>query len=92
MSLSDVTPLHGPAELGDIGLDAQEWLDTLLLAGARKLDDAVHGPVIGQRQGRLPHFGGAFGQPGGLTHAIEQGVFGVNVEMDEWIGHGSKRQ
>ncbi len=35
---------------GDIGLNANDWLDSSFCAGTKELNRAVHGTVIGQRK------------------------------------------
>ena len=43
--------------------------------------------MIGQRQGGLPQLGGALRHLRGAAHAVEQGVFGMDVQVDKIIGH-----
>ena len=71
-----------------VGLHADQRADALLLAGAEELDRAVHHAVIGQRQGRLAEALGFLDQVFDAPKAVEQRVFGVDVQMDKVVGHG----
>ncbi len=58
-----------------------------VLAGAEELDGPMHGPVIGQRQGRLPQPFGFGDQMLDAPQPVEQRVFGVGVQVDKFAGH-----
>jgi hypothetical protein len=46
--------------------------------------------VVGHGDGGHAEFLGFRGHLLGARHAIEEGVFGVEVEVDEGIGHGRR--
>ena len=52
-----------------------------------ELDRAVHDPVIGEPEGRLPELGRAGGELLDLARPVEQRVLGVDVEVGAGRGH-----
>ena len=67
--------------LDQVGLEAENRLDSVLLAGLVELDRAIHDPVIGQPEGRLAELRGPLRQGVDLARAIEQRVLAVDVQM-----------
>ncbi len=73
----------------EVGLEAEQRLDTVLLGRLVELDGAVHDAVIGQAEGRLAEGGGALGELADVARAVEQRVLGVDVQMRDGRGaHG----
>ena len=71
----------GLAVVHEIGLEAQNRLDSVLLAGLVELDRAIHDPVIGEPEGRLAELRGPLRQGVDFARAIEQRVFAVDMQM-----------
>jgi hypothetical protein len=71
----------GAAVVHEVGLEAQDRLDPLLLARLVELDGAVHHAVVGQAQGRLVELSRAGGERVDLARAVEQRVLAVDVQM-----------
>ena len=69
----------------DVHLAADDRLHALLLHGVVELDRAEHVAVVGDGAGRHAQLGDALGQLLGPAGAVEEGVFGVEVEVNE--GH-----
>ncbi len=69
-----------------VGLQPDDGLDPGVLGGVIKLDHTEHRPVVSDGQGGHVHLFGALDQLLDITEAVEQRVFGVNVEVGE--GHG----
>ncbi len=80
-----VPTVHGPTPLGQVGLNAQHRVDAVLVAGSVEVDRAMHDAVVGQRQGRLSQFGGACHQPIEAVQAVQEGIFGVGVKVNEGV-------
>ena len=72
---------HAPG--GHVGLDADDRLDGVVLTSLVEGHDAIHDAVIGQGQGRLVELPGPLSQLVDAAQAVEQRIFGMNVEMDE---------
>ena len=70
---------------GDIDLAADHGVQPGGLAGAVEIDHAVHHAVIGDGDGRLPERLGALDELPDAAGAVEQAVFGVDVQMGK--GH-----
>lgn len=75
---------HGAG--GHVGFDADDRLDVELLCGAEEIDNAEQCAVIGDGEGGHLQFVGALKQLGDIAKPIEQGVFGVDMQVDK-IGH-----
>ena len=75
---------HRPA--GDVGLDADDRLDALVLRGLVERDGAVEGAVV--RDGHRIHAlgGRRVDQLRDPAEAVEQAEFGVDVEVGEVVG------
>ena len=75
---------HRPA--GDVGLDADDRLDALVLGGLVEGDRAVEGAVV--RDGHRIHALGRrrVDQLRDPAEAVEQAEFGVDVEVGEVVG------
>ena len=78
--------LVGHRAAGDVGLDADDRLDALVLRGLVERDRAVEGAVVGDghrihalRRRRVD-------QLGDPAEAVEQAEFGVDVEVGEVVG------
>ncbi len=74
-----------PGARGDVDLAADDGLDARGAAGLVEGHRPVHHAVVGDRQGTLPQFFGALRQLLDAAGAVEQRIFGMDVEMDE--GH-----
>ncbi len=72
----------------EIGLDADHRADPGAFARAEEGDHAVHGAMVGERQGRLSQPLGALDQLFDAAKAVEQRKLRVDVEVDEVFGHG----
>src|SRR5471032_942019 len=71
----------------DVRLDAEDGLDARLERGRLELVRPEHVPVIGDRHGVHPgrlYLPDQVLQP---VRAVEKGVLGVQVKMDEGAGH-----
>ncbi len=79
-----VVVLHAAG--GHVGLQADDGLDAGIFAGVVKLDHAEHGAVVGDRQGGHVHFFGALDQLLDIAEAIQEGIFGMYVQVGK--GHG----
>ena len=78
-----------PARGHHVGLGTDDRRETRFASGAVEVDDAVHVPVIGDADCGL-----AVGCRGGhhVLHAgraVEHGVLGVQMEMDERLRHAA---
>ncbi len=76
---------HAPR--GEVGFHAQDRLDARALGGAIEVDHAEHRAVIGQRQSRHAQFAGALHQVRDAAQAVEQRVFGMDVQVNKRHGH-----
>ena len=77
------------AVLDEVGLEADDRLDPMLVAGLVEVDRAVHHPVVGEPEGRLPELRGPLRHRVDLAGAVEQRVLAVGVEMDgRGVAHG----
>ena len=83
-----VSALHRPAMSSKIGLDADHRADPGAFARAEEGDHAVHGAMVGERQGGLPQSLGALDQLFNAAKAVKKRKLGVDVEVDEVFGHG----
>ena len=72
----------------EIGLEAQDRLDPVLLARFVELQGPVHDAVVGQPEGRLAQFGGPLGERVDPAGAVQQRVLRVDVQVDGRRGHG----
>ncbi len=68
---------------GQVRLHANHGFNSRLPGGPEELDHAKHRAVIGDRQRRHAQFFGARHQPVDLAQAVQQGVFGMDMQMDE---------
>jgi hypothetical protein len=75
---------------GDVELAADDGLQLLALGGVEEVHRPVHDAVVGQGQGRHLVLDGALDQVLQAGGAVEQRVFGMDVQMDE--GHGGIRR
>ena len=64
--------LVGHAAGRDVGLDADDRLDSGLLGGGVERDDAVHAAVVGQRQRRHPLVGDPFRHLRDAAQAVQK--------------------
>ena len=69
--------------VGDVHLAADDRLHLLLLHGVVELDRAEHVAVVGDGAGRHAQLGDALRQLFGPAGTVEEGVFGVEVEVSE---------
>ena len=77
---------HG--ERREVDLAAEDRLHALFFAVLVKFDGSVEVSMVGHRHRRHAQLRRPLGQILGADHAVEQGEFGVDVEVDEGIGHG----
>ena len=82
--VADRVALH---VVDEVGLDADDRLDPVLVAGLVVLHGAVHHAVVGEPERRLIERGGALCQRVDAAGAVEHRVLGVNMEVDG--RHGS---
>ena len=68
-----------------VGFQADDGLDAGLLGSMIELDHAEHGAMVGDGQGGHVHLLGALDQLLDVREAVQQGVFGVDVQVGE--GH-----
>ena len=72
---------------GDVRLDAEDGLDARLERGRLELVRPEHVPVVGHRHGVHPgrlHLPDQVLEP---VRAVEEGILGVEVQVDEVAGH-----
>ena len=86
--LLHVAAAHGALPERLVGLDADEGADAGVAAGAEELDGAVHDAVVGEGQGGLAQAHGLLDQALDAPQPVEQRIFGVDVQVDEVVGHG----
>jgi hypothetical protein len=66
-----------------VDLAADDGLDALLGGLLRELDGAGERAVVGERDGGHLELGGAGGELRNAAGSVENGVLGVDVEVDE---------
>ena len=72
---------------GHIDFAADDGLDPGFFGGAVKIDHAEHGAVIGDGAGRLAQLLQPFHQTLDPAGAVQETVFGMNVQVHESFGH-----
>jgi len=72
--------------LGDVEFAPEDGLDALVLGGVEEMDSSVDVAVVGHGNGFLSERGYAVDELGNVTGAVEEGVFGVEMEVGE-LGH-----
>ena len=65
-----------------VGLEAHDRLHVVLAAGLVELHRPVHDAMVGEAEGRHAELCAARDQPLDLAGAVEQGILGVDVEVD----------
>ena len=78
---------HGAAPHGLVGFQPDDGLDFGILGGAEELDGPMHGPMIRERERGLAQLFGFADQVLDAPQPIQQGVFGMGVQMDKVAGH-----
>ena len=78
-----VADLLGLAVVDEVGLEPDDRLDPVALAGLVVLDRAVHHAVVGEPERGLAEGRGALGQSVDPAGPVEDGVLGMDVEMGE---------
>jgi hypothetical protein len=73
--------------LGDIDFTANDWFDACFLGRYVEINNAVHGPVVSDGKAVHTHLFGPGDKLRDAAHAIEQAVFGVDVEVSELPWH-----
>jgi hypothetical protein len=73
--------------LRDVEFAAEDWLDAGFFRGVKEVDGAVDVAVVGHGDRFLAQGGDAFGELGEVAGSVEEGVFGVEMEVGE-LGHG----
>ena len=85
-----VVALAGGAMVGvfaDVELAAEDGLDALLLGGVEEVDGAVDVAMVGHGHRFLAEGGDAIDEFLDVAGAVEQGVFGMEMEVGKF-GHG----
>ena len=83
LALADGAVVH------EVGLEAEDRLDVVLLAGLVELDAAVHHAVVREAERGLPERRRAGGEAVDVRGAVEQRILGVNVQVRAGVGaHG----
>ncbi len=70
---------------GEVGFDADDRFDARFFGGAVEGHGSVHYAVIGEGDGGLVEFDGAVDEIVDAAEAVEEAVFAVVVEVDEWF-------
>ena len=78
------------AARGDVDLATDDGLDLVLFCGLIELDGAVHDAVIGHRDRRKLVFDGLGHELVEPAARIEQGILGVQVQVDEIARHAGE--
>ena len=73
--------------LSDIDFAANDWFYSCFLSRYIKINNAVHGPVISDSKAIHTQLFGTGNKLGDATHAIEQAIFSVDVQMSELTWH-----
>jgi hypothetical protein len=73
--------------LSDIDFAANDWFYTCFPSRHIKINDAIHGTVVSDSQAVHAQFLGSGNKLRYAAHAIEQAVFGVDVQMDKLLRH-----
>ena len=68
----------------EVDLAADDRMDALRLAGAVKVDHAVHDAVVGQRTRGLSEVRNTLDQLFDAARAVEQAVFAMHMQMGKW--------
>ena len=68
---------------GHIHLAADDGMDALRLTGAVEIDGAVHGAVVRDGAGSLPHLFDQFGQVTDAAGAVQQAIFRMDVKVSK---------
>jgi hypothetical protein len=74
------------APLRNVGLDADDRLDALVLRPGVELDRAEHVPMVREGHGGHAHGGDGVEDVVETVGAVEEAVLAVEMEMDE-VGH-----
>jgi hypothetical protein len=72
---------------GEVDFAAEDRLHALRRAGLEEFHRPEEVAVIGHRDRRHPQLPGPPGELLAAVHAVEQRVFGMDVEVDEGVGH-----
>jgi hypothetical protein len=81
---------HRPA--GDVGLDAEDRLDALVLRRLVEGDGAVEGPVVGDGQRIHAVLGGRVDHLRDPAETVEQAEFRMGVEVGEIVRSDGHRE
>jgi len=73
--------------LGDINFAANDWFDTCFLSRYIKVNNTVHGPVVSDSKAVHTQLFGPGDKLRDTAHAIEQAIFGVDVEVNKLPWH-----
>ena len=79
-------PVVHPARR-QVAFQPDDGFDARFFRLLEELDHAEHGAVVGDGDGGHAHFLGPVDQLGYLAESIQQGILGVQVEVDEGVGH-----
>ena len=74
------------AARGEVGFEPDDGFDSGSPGGVVELDRAEHGAVVGQGDGIHPHGLGSRDELLDIAEAVQQGVGGMDVQVDK--GHG----
>src|SRR5581483_1014428 len=69
---------------GEVTFNADDWFHPVFFAGVVELDGGEHRPVVGQGDGGHLELVRAGGDGFGTSQPIEQRVFGMDVQVDEF--------
>ena len=70
-----------PGPIGDINFNADDRLDVVFFAGGVKINDPIHGAVVGQCNRAHAVLFGELDHILDLGHAVQERVVGMSVEM-----------
>jgi hypothetical protein len=73
----------------DVYLAPDDGLDALFFACLIEIHRAEHCAVVCYRNGAVPHGGGDFRYFGNTARTVEQAVFRVKMQVNEWHGFSS---
>ena len=73
--------------LGDIDFAANDWFYACFLSRHIKIDDAIHGAVVGDSQTVHAQLFGPGNKLRDAAHAIEQAILSVDVKVGKLLWH-----
>ena len=76
-----ITILHG--SFSKVRFHPNNWFDALSCCRSEKVDHAKHGSVVGNTDRWHTQFFDPFDETANVAEPVQQGVFGMDVKMDE---------